>query len=191
MGIAELVAAAKEFGIFEFYLPFILMFAVIYGLLAKSRIFGEAKERPASTINLVVSLVAAAFIMVYTPAGITLAAFISNLFGGTLVVLLSILAFLIIAGLVIPSLTGRALGTEVIGTKWIPLLILGILALAVGVFISSGGTAVFPGVKIPWVQISIPSAENLAIIVVVVLTGLIIWWLARGGEERGVEVGRR
>lgn len=192
-GIAEFIQAAQAYGVFDFFLPFILMFAVIYGLLVKSKIFGEGK--PASTINLVIALAVSAFIMIYPATGVTIAGFIAKLFGQTFVVVLTIISFLIVLGLIVPSLTGVHLGSEMIGKKWIPLIIFIILALAITVFISSGGYWIFPGVKSPWAlswSFKLPSGEIIAIIVMIVLLLFIIWFVARGeggGKPKGKEGG--
>jgi hypothetical protein len=80
------------------------------------------------------------------------------------------------------------IGSKFITGKGIWVLIFIIIALAIGVYIASGGNAIFPGVHLPkgW-SFTLPAAGIIAAIVVVVLTGLIIWWLARseGGERKG------
>ncbi len=40
--IADLIIQFKEFGIFDFYLPFMIMFGILYSILARSKIFGDA-----------------------------------------------------------------------------------------------------------------------------------------------------
>jgi len=61
----------------------------------------------------------------------------------------------------------------------------------VGVFISSGGAAIFPGIKTP-LTINFGNIDpgTLSVIIVVILTGVVIYFLATGGEERGVEIRR-
>jgi len=46
-GLAEIVASAKGFGIFDFFIPFIIMFAIFYGLLYKTKIFGDPTKEKA------------------------------------------------------------------------------------------------------------------------------------------------
>lgn len=175
VGITELIAAGKEFGIFEFYLPFILMFAILYGILQRVKIFGDK-----SGLNIIISLVAAAFVMVYPPIGVTLSQFFANLFGQTLIVLLSIIAFVVVFLVVVGGVTGGKKPEDLIGKweNWVKLIVLGALVLAVGVFFSSGGAAFFPGLK---VNLTLPnfgvSPQTLAIIIVVVLTGIVIWFI--------------
>lgn len=182
LNLPELFEAARGFGIFDFYLPFILAFALFYGLLYKAKIFGE--EKRGRKLNLVISLILSLFVIGYTPVGVTLSQLLTGLFGGTLIVVVTILAALIILFMLIP-LFGVKLDTR-------PQKIIGVFAviaiiLAVGIFISSGGAMLFPGLQLPGVEL--PSAPlpvlpeigltstDIAIIVMFILTLGIVWWL--------------
>jgi hypothetical protein len=79
-----LVYNLNQMGFFGFLLPWLLMFAVTYGLLMKSKALGEDQK-----IIGVVSLVAAFFVVGY--GGPLLGTFFSNLFGIAAVVLGGIL----------------------------------------------------------------------------------------------------
>ena len=79
-----LVSNLNQMGFFGFLLPWLLMFAVTYGLLLKSKAIGEDQK-----IIGVVSLVAAFFVVGY--GGPLLGAFFQNLFGIAAVVLGGIL----------------------------------------------------------------------------------------------------
>jgi cytochrome bd-type quinol oxidase subunit 2 len=198
MDLATLITGAKEYGIFDFFLPFILMFAIFYGLLIKTKIFGQGEDKQPTrfnrTISMVISLVAAAYIMIYTPAGITLSTFFANLFGQTLVVVMSLLGFLVIMYLLMNVLQPGATWDAKRFGWLVAIVIIIAIVLGVGVFLSSGGAAIFPGIKTP-ITINLGSIDpgTLSIIVVIVLTGVVIYFLARseGGEGRGLEISRR
>jgi len=186
--MADLIAAGKEFGIFEFYLPFILMFTVLYGILMKSGVFGTGKG--AKNINLIVSLVASLFIMAYTPVGITFAAFLSELFGRVLVVLVTILALLMMMGLLLP-----AVGVEMQLKKGVTWVVIFIILLALGVFVSSGGMAFFPGLTISEMPM-IPgelfaglTPQDIAMALMFGGTGIIVWLIHKSGEEQPTKRG--
>jgi len=183
--IGELIQSGKAFGIFEFFLPFILMFAIFYGLLAKTKIFGDPGSKPARTINLVIALAAAAYIMVFTPAGVTVSTFLSTLFGQWMVLVLGLLAFLMVFYLMMNILKPEATWDW---TKWGWAILLIAVVLMGGVFISSGGASIFPGIRTP-ISINFGAMDPgiLAIIIVVILTGLVIYFLASsdGGGKGG------
>ncbi len=197
--IADLVAAGKEFGIFEFYLPFVIMFAVFWAILTKIKLFGDPygddkkQARMARGINLIISLGASLYIMANTAIGLSFATFLSALFGGTFMVILTIIAFTAVVYVAASVAKG---GDPLVDTpKWKYLAALTVLAaiiFALSVYISSSGTAIFPGFVLPGFEVpSIPTialpsiglaSQDLAIIFLVVITGLIIFYVTWGGK---------
>lgn len=195
MDLATLITNAKEYGIFDFFLPFILTFAIFYGLLIKTKIFGQGEDKQPTrfnkTISMVISLVIAAYVMIYTPVGITLSTFFANLSAQILVVVMSLLGFLVIMYLLMNVLQpGASWDAKKFG--WL----MGIIAaiLVIGVFISSGGTAIFPGIQTS-ISINLGNIDpgTLSIIVVIVLIGVVIFFLSRGegGNGSPIEISRR
>jgi hypothetical protein len=188
-GFADLIAAGKEFGVFQFYLPFVLSFAVIYGILAKAKIFG--KEKTGKNINIIVSAILSLFLIGYTPVGITLAEYFGSLFTGTVLVVVTILGTMMIL-FVLGALAGVEVPTK--PSKWAILLVLIAIVLAIGVFISSGGMAFFPGLVLPGVTlpstptVAIPSigitTEDIAMIAMVAGMALIMLWLVWEKKEK-------
>ena len=187
-GLQDVINVAKDIGVFQFYLPFIISFAVIYGILAKVNLFGDK----ARAINAIVALAISAFVMVYTPAGITLSQFFTNLFGNAIVV---ILTFVVIAIFISVLSSGKILDMDkLIKNYWIGLIFLVLVAL--GVFVASGGTSIFPGLKISARELFVGglfglSSTTLALIILIVGTGLIVWFFfkeggaaAGGGEKK-------
>ena len=69
-----LVSNLNQMGFFGFLLPWLFMFAVVYGLLVKSKVLGEDQK-----IIGVVSLVSAFFVIGF--GGVAIGTFFSNLFG--------------------------------------------------------------------------------------------------------------
>lgn len=180
-GFQDLISTFKEIGVFQFYLPFILVFTVLYALLLKTNIFGS-KENVNKPLVTIISLAAAAFIMVYVPIGITFSQFLTNFFGNVVIVILTLVALVILASILtsggffnIPETFTKGAG---------PIVVLVLLLLVVfGVFVASGGTSIFPGIKISanpvFDAIGGFSPTTLAIIILVVGTGLIVWLLGK------------
>jgi len=196
-GIADLVVAGKEFGIFEFYLPFVILFAILYGLLQKSRIFGDK----AKAINVIISLAASLFVMEYALSGI-LATFFATFFAGTLAILVTILGFLMVTYLLL-AVFGEEGKLPDAGKYAKFAVIIGVI-LAVATFVSSGGAAIFPGIVIGGEGVSsIPniifpnlnlSTQDVGIILLVILfIGIVIFLVkgeGKGEPSRGLEIRR-
>lgn len=204
--IADLVASAKEFGIFEFYLPFLIMFAVFWAILTKIKLFGDPygtdkkTSKVAKGINLIVALGASLYIMANTAIGLSFATFLSALFGGTFMVILTIIAFVSVLYVIYSVSTGKNPFELPEGEKqqskwWIRFAVFALIAailLVLAVYISSSGMALFPGITLPGISLpSIPtialpslgiSTQDLAIIFLVVVTGIIIFYVTWGGK---------
>lgn len=63
--IGNLIASWEQAGVFAYLLPFLLMFAIIFGILSKMQIFGDNKAISA-IIALVVGFMALQFNIVST-----------------------------------------------------------------------------------------------------------------------------
>lgn len=174
-GLEGVIGTLKEVGVFQFYLPFLLSFAILYALLLKTKIFSDQKG-----LVTVIALAASAFIMVYSPVGIAFSTFLANFFGNAVVVILTIVVLIIFVSML---QTGGFDIAQVIKGGWLWLVGLLILLLVVGVFVASGGTSIFPGLKIlpkeSFSAIGGLSATTWAILILVVGTGLIIFLFAR------------
>lgn len=186
--IADVLALFKEAGLFAFYLPFLLVFTIIYALLLKTGIFG--RERAARVVNLVVSLIASLYVVGYTPIGVTLAGIIASMFSGAFILLLTVLVVVLVFVFVFPALLaigGRA-PTE---SQWLHRFImwgifLFVIAWGISLVISSGGASLLPpfpfgtgGTTTPTIVMPGLTLQDIAIIVLVIFTGLIIWWMSQ------------
>lgn len=184
--LGEIVALYQEFGIFQVFLPLLLVFTVIYAILAKTKIFDDKR------INLVISAILAFLVIGYTAPGIEFAAYIGRTFTGTSVVIVTLLGAMMIL-YIVGTLLGLPIRADKITQKGWVLLLVGIfLVLALGVFISSGGRAFFPGLVLPNVQIPqipipvIPSigltTAHLAALVMVLGLALVAWYVSKEGS---------
>jgi len=154
-----------KFGVVDFYLPFLLTFSMFYALLQKTKIFGEGDK--VNAINAIISLVAAFYVIGYTPVGYRIAEFLMPFFTQVTVVLVGLLG----ASLII----GMASGKGVLHvTDWMKKsLTVFLIAASVFIFFTSGGPQVFglgTGGGI-WLGIT---AEDLFFISLIVVTLIII-----------------
>ena len=162
-------------GLYEFYLPFLIVFAVIYALVDRAKIFGDPqKSKVAKVTNLIVSLGFGLFI---APIATPFVTFLVNLFGQTLVLIFTIIAILITTA-VVPGLAGK----EVSG-KWVKYIAGAIFLIVLLIFFNSGGVSLL-GLFIP-TGVALPSIsqETLAGIVMIGITILIIAYLLIGGSK--------
>ena len=134
----NLIEIAQNYGIFNFLLPFLLTFSIFYGILRKSKIFGS--DEKAERINIIIAFVAAFYILIFTPAGTTLASFFANFFGWSVIALLTLLIF----GTIL-FMMYRASGKEKVEARipaWI-LFPIGIGIVVVIFFLAMGSTQPF------------------------------------------------
>ena len=178
VSFSDLLSIAKDIGFFQFYLPFVLTFAIFYGLLEKVKIFGDKSRN----INLIIALVAALYVIGFTPVGITFAQFLSNFFGQVGIILVSLIALGMIFFVLVP-LSGKEV-KDLFNPKYlIPIAAL----LAIGAYLSSGGLSLFPGISLPSGGFGLGlSDQDIVILIIIVLTILVIWWLTREESDRAL-----
>jgi hypothetical protein len=189
MAMADIINLWKQQGVFEFYLPFVLMFAIFYGLLSKSKIFGDQdKERRVRGINVVISIVAALFIMV-SPVGVSMTTFFGTFFTQTMVVLTTILVFAMIFYMIIPAGSVDAVLKD--PSKYVKYLAPFAVLAAIVLFLASGAPAIFGirlggvgGIGLPWLGLT--SEDIVTIFLILVFVGLVVY-MTRGGAGEDQE----
>jgi hypothetical protein len=185
--IADFIEQAKILGLFDFYLPFIIMFGILYAILNKSKIFGT--DKLAKRVNLIVSLGASLFIMAYTPVGnITLSQFFSGFFGQVFVIILTLIGMFMI-GYIVTAILPEQAKQQYKGERAFKAIaitvVLSLVLLGIYIFFSSGGASFFqplPTVVFPGIGLSV---TDLVIIFLVIITGLIIYFIGIRGEGEG------
>ena len=176
--IADFFTLMQQAGVFHFYLPFVLVFAIFYGLLTKSNVFG--KDALAKRLNAIIALIAALYVVGFTPVGVQLISFadyIGILFTDAAVVIVTLLVFLMIVWMLVPVKTE---GWQ--GWSAILLIIAGLIAL--WLFFAAGGAnifGIFGGISAGGLNIS---GQDIAIIVLIIITVAVIYWLTKGEKEK-------
>lgn len=180
----QVVKNLESTGIFEFFLPFILIFAVVYGMLQKTKIFGDPKDdKGVSKINGIVAFAFAAFIMIFpttSNAVFELTDFLANVVGGALIYIFGIIVAMLIFFMIATPLSGGE--TPKIGKA---ATIGGVMAfvLVIALFFSSGGTEIFPGIDtnftLPVLSFGFVNPTIIALLIVLVIMGLAIYWITK------------
>lgn len=120
----------ENWGFYEFVLPFLLFFAMLYGLLNKTKIFGDSSSNDSSVkaINMIIAGTMSFFIVKMTPLGYSLADFLTQQSGMMAMFLYGILMFMILGGLV-----GYEFDEDTIKTI-MPSIIIGIVVIGMFLF---------------------------------------------------------
>jgi hypothetical protein len=150
--IGNLLSQWEQFGIFSYVLPFLLIFALVFGILSKSKIFAEKGIN--AVISIAVGLMALQFPMV--------SQFFAELFPRLGIGLSIILMFLILMGLFIDP--------DKKGFMWIFFLAVGLIIGIVVISNSFGSVGWFSGSfwNYNWTYV-------ITIVVILVMIGAILF----------------
>ncbi|MFB6076843.1 MAG: hypothetical protein ABEK12_01790 [Candidatus Nanohaloarchaea archaeon] len=167
----QVIANFRDIGVFQYVLPFLIVFAAVYGILGRLELFDENEQ-----VNGIIAVVAGLFVANFAATTtFSLGLYLSNFFGAFAVVLVFLLGVLLAVGA-----AGEDEETMESIQKWFMYL----AALAVvAVFVSRGGLT-FLGVKAPSVKPFLSGTMFWTVLVVLGAIGL-IWWVTGGGEEAG------
>jgi hypothetical protein len=135
------ITKMRELGMLQFLFPFFLTAAVFYGLLRKSKLFGEPERNV--VVNGVVALVAAFMVWSFPIlAGIDIETQLSTFMFQSTVAILTMVVGLLVVSLFFPEFP------KVGPRAMYAILVLGIL-IGIGIFFASGiSQIVIPGFKI-------------------------------------------
>jgi len=173
------VTRLNELGFFAF-LPFLLTAAILYGLLRRSRIFGDPKEN--ITVNATISLVAAFMVWAYPIiSGMNVEEY-QNLystffFRGTFASLFFLFGVVIVS-MFLPKGLGETLG-ELKNSKIVLSIILGVF-IFIGIISSSILSSVF-GFSIGTSSIDMDLVYSIIFLIVfIAIIGLVVWLTGKG-----------
>lgn len=194
---ADVVANLQDIGIFKFFLPFILMFAIFYGLLSKTKIFGDpSKDAGVTKINAIVSFVAAMFIMIFPTTntfvmgGVNFAidTFLGQFVGGALIFFVVVIVFLMIL-FMIASPFKKEGDKDDIPKNILPIAVAIGVVMVLALFLSSGGSQLFPGLNLGPISgpvfptlgfgATVIDPSVIAMILVFAVMGLAVYWVTK------------
>lgn len=163
MAFAEILLALKQLGFYDFLLPWLFTFAVVYGLLRAANIFKDINQK----ISAALALVIAFFVTGYS--GQMLSSFFINIFGG---------ASMIIAGILVVVLFVTMAGFDMTHIKKTATLII-LLIVGVVLWLLSAGVGKGFGI------LPLFSPDLIAMILVLVIIVMAVWAIVGGKEETG------
>ena len=120
------IVMLQNFGFFQVVLPFLLVFAVLYGILSKSAIFGDpADKENVRTINAIIAFVGGFIVVTATPV----VEAINNLVPQASFLLIILL--LMMLSMAFFGINVAGLESERKWWKWIPAIILAVIFLGI------------------------------------------------------------
>jgi len=177
-GLETVLINLNKMGFFAF-LPFLLTAAVFYGLLRRSRLFGEPEKNV--IVNAVVALVAAFMVWAYPIISGTsiqeYQQFFSTFFLKGTIATLTIVIGLIIAGMFFPKEgIGETLKSKLEGRFGIGIVVLGLL-IGAGTLLASGASSFF-GFSLEGVDKDL-IYSIIFLVVFIGIIGFVIWITGR------------
>ncbi len=180
--IENAILALRSLGFFQFILPFIMSSAIFYGLLRKSKLFGDPEKNVA--VNASIALGAAFFIWAYPILlGVNIETQLAYFMFTGFVGMLSTLVFLILVSM----FAGDVL-KDFVEKKGRLLPFIGISASIVtfSALVNSGLIALFVQPGAPSIQISETIIASIVLIAMFALAFL-IFYLTEKSEGQGVK----
>ncbi|MBI3412885.1 MAG: hypothetical protein HY051_02275 [Candidatus Aenigmarchaeota archaeon] len=91
-----LVGNLNQIGFYKFVLPWLFTLAIVYGVLLKVKLFEDSQK----SLSGILAIVAAFFVVNYTPVGFALDSFFTQVFGVGVLILTGVFVVLLLMGLV-------------------------------------------------------------------------------------------
>jgi hypothetical protein len=140
------ITKMQELGLFKFFFPFMMSSAVFFGLLRKSKIFGDPEKNVA--VNGVVALSAAMMIWAYPIiVGVDIERGMATFMMNSFIATVAIMVGLMVAGMFLPEDLGKQLATAFKlgekGGKFGSVLLVIAFVVGLGALSSSGLFGVF------------------------------------------------
>ncbi|HII16975.1 TPA: hypothetical protein HA361_03620 [Candidatus Woesearchaeota archaeon] len=170
--LIDLLKIMERWGLSDFWLPFMLIFVIVYAVLAKSKLLGEEQKRLNGAIALVLALLVTIphVLQLYPPQFDVVEQF-KNALPQTVLLLLGLTMFLLILGLV-----GREamLGDHPLSGWFV------ILAAIVVIWIFGASADWWGG----WNYIvEAFGSDAIAIVIMLLVFALIVWFVTKGSGK--------
>jgi len=175
--LREFVRMLETWGLTDVLLPFLLIFVIIFALLQKTRVLGENRKNLNAAVGLIIGLLVVIphVLGIYPPGG-DVVDIMNRALPNVSLIVVALLMVLILIGL----LGGEA--TWIGGTLsgWIA-----IIALIAVIWIFGSAAGWWRGAS--WFY-RFFGADAVAIIVMLLVFAIIVWWVTREPGEKGKEM---
>ncbi len=154
--------------LYELIFPWVLTFAIIFGLLMKTGLFGESSEPTARGASGLIALALGFFLVSFTPWGSSVGQFFISASGMTMMFLVAVLGIVLVIELAAPGYLNELKE----GKKVLPLIIIIFAAWAIlgGLTGGAGWYSGFAG------------QDLVALIIILAVIGLMMWFVIGTGQ---------
>ncbi len=172
--LEEFIRILDSWGLTDVMLPFLLIFVVIFALMAKTRILGEDKKKYNLVVALVISLlVVIPHVLDVYPEGADVVEIMNEALPQVSLIAVAVIMLLILIGLF--GGEARWMGSSLSG--WIAIVSFIII------LVIFGGAAGWWG-DWSWFY-NFFGEETVAIVIMILVFAIIVWWITRGeGKEK-------
>ncbi|MBI3413691.1 MAG: hypothetical protein HY051_06480 [Candidatus Aenigmarchaeota archaeon] len=162
----------KAMGFYDFVLPWLLAFSIVFGILQTVMIFkkGEDNKKSNTSVDAVIALAVAFYLTIFTPYSGFLSSFFSKLFGSSIIVLSGVLVLLMFVGIF-----GLKSSEFTQGNFKYAVIIIALI-LAAGLFVNANAGVFSFG------NLSLNSSEILTMLVFFGIIIAVIWFVVH--EEK-------
>ncbi len=156
--------------LYEVIFPWVLTFAIIFGLLMKSKLFGESSETTARGASGLIALALGFFLVSFTPWGSSVGQFFISASGMTMMFLVAVLGIALVIELAVPGYVSSIKE----GKKGLLLVIIIFAAWAIlgGL---TGGVGWYSGFA---------GQDLVALIIILAVIGVMMWFVMGAGKEQ-------
>ncbi len=180
MNLNNFVWYLEEWGIRDVLLPFLLIFIVIYAVLQKTNILGEGKKR----MNLAFAIILALIVVIphvtnsYPSENLDPVVIINSALPAISIVIVAVIMLLILIGV----FGGEASWKVSSVSGWITIISLAIIVIIFGAAAGWWGSW-------DWL-LNVFGSDTLAIIIILLVFGVIVAFIAGGEEKEEKEKGK-
>jgi len=179
----DMIYSLDRMGVVDVLFPFILIFAIVFAILQKTKIFGtyDDGKTPKKNINAIVALVMAFAVVVphvlgTYPPNADIVVIINSALPNVSVILVAILAFLLLIGMF--GGEWKLLGNSISG--WIALLSAIIIVFIFGTSAGWWGNGSYP-YWLSWLN----DPDTQALVLIILVFGIVVWFITREPKPEG------
>ncbi|HLD10851.1 MAG TPA: hypothetical protein VJB89_02120 [Candidatus Nanoarchaeia archaeon] len=164
--IGPIVESLQDMGIYDYLLPFILIFAIIFAILEKTKVLGSEGTKPKTNINALVAIVIGLLLIVNQNIVYIINSFLPKVSLLIIILLMGLLVIAMLAGKEFKGLQGSVFAVA---------FIISIIAIII---------SLTPDLSIPGLNLSQSDKEQLLGIGVLVGIILLVYFLITSGGKK-------